>query len=172
MLCAPFLYSAHRLQDITLSKIKLIEAVTERGFEPSKPGRSLALDLGHKRVGVAVSDELGITVRPLPALRRTSWKHLVQAVAALVRDFDAQTLVIGLPLGLDGAENTATSDIRRQARKLELSLSLPVVLEDERLTSHEAEQILLAAGCPPDKLRERVDSQAAVLILQDYLTRK
>lgn len=137
----------------------------------SKPGRLLALDLGQKRVGVAVSDELRITVRPLPALRRTSWKQLVQAVAALVKDFDAQTLVIGLPLGLDGRENIATSEMRRQAANLELSLGLQTVLQDECLTSNAAERELYSAGYNQDEVRERVDSQAAVLILQDYLSR-
>lgn len=171
MLCTAFLYSAHRLSENTLSNSKPIETISARALEASQPRRLLALDLGHKRVGVAVSDELRITVRPLPALRRTSWKQLVQAVAALVRDYDAQTLVIGLPLSLDGAENFAASEMRRQAGNLELSLGLPVVLQDERLTSHEAERELFAAGYNQDEVRERVDSQAAVLILQDYLSR-
>lgn len=155
-----------------MSNSKPIKTISEQAIEISKPGRLLALDLGQKRVGVAVSDELRITVRPLPALRRTSWKQLVQAVAALVRDFDAQMLVIGLPLSLDGAENIAASEMRRQAGNLELSLGLHVVLQDERLTSHAAERELFAAGYDRDEVRERVDSQAAVLILLDYLSRR
>ncbi|HEV7843819.1 MAG TPA: Holliday junction resolvase RuvX, partial [Pyrinomonadaceae bacterium] len=111
------------------------------------------------------------TVRPLPPLRRTSWKRLVHAVAALVRDFDAQSLVIGLPLSLDGAESTAAQEIRRQAHNLELSLGLPVFLQDERLTSREAEMELRAAGYDETEVQERVDSAAAVLILRDHLAR-
>lgn len=129
----------------------------------------LALDLGQKRVGVAVTDELRITVRPLPPLRRTSWKQLIRNVAALVSDFDAQLLVIGLPLSLDGSESTAAQEVRRQAHNLELSLKLPVFLQDERLTSKEAERALRADGYDQDEVQDRVDSAAAALILQDYL---
>lgn len=132
----------------------------------------LALDLGQKRVGVAVTDELRITVRPLPPLRRTSWKQLIRNVAALVSDFDAQSLVIGLPLSLDGSEGTAAKEVRRQARNLELSLKLPVFLQDERLTSKEAETTLRAEGYDQDEVQARVDSAAAALILQDYLARR
>lgn len=155
-----------------MSNSKTIESGPEREAEASGPGRVLALDLGQKRVGVAVSDELRITVRPLPVLRRTSWKQLIQAVSALVRDFDAQSLVIGLPLSLDGTENTAAKEVRRQARNLELSLGLPVFLQDERLTSKQAESELLAAGCTYEEMLDRVDSEAAVLILKDYLARE
>jgi putative Holliday junction resolvase len=137
--------------------------------EVSKPGRVLALDLGQRRVGVAVTDELRITVRRLPPLRRSSWKQLVHNVAALVRDFDAQLLVIGLPLSLDGTESTAAKEVRRQAHNLELSLNLPVFLQDERLTSKEAEGVLRADGYNRDEVKNRVDSEAAALILRDYL---
>ena len=152
-----------------MSKSKTIESANTRAFGVSRPGRLLALDLGQKRVGLAVTDELRITVRPLPSLRRTSWKRLVHEVAALVRDFDAQSLVIGLPLSLDGVESTAAQEIRRQARNLELSLGLPVFLQDERLTSREAEAELRAAGYDEQEVLDRVDSAAAVLILRDHL---
>jgi putative Holliday junction resolvase len=134
-------------------------------------GRLLALDMGQKRIGVAVTDELRISIRPLPPVHRTSWKQLVHTVAALVRDFDARSLVIGLPLSLDGTENTAAKEVRRQARNLELSLGLPVILQDERLTSQEAERNLRAEGCAAGEVWERVDSEAAALILRDYLAR-
>lgn len=132
----------------------------------------LALDLGQKRVGVAVTDELRITVRPLPPLRRTSWKQLIRNVAALVSDFDAQLLVIGLPLSLDGSESTAAQEVRRQAHNLELTLKLPVFLQDERLTSKEAERALRADGYDQYEVQDRLDSAAAALILQDYLARR
>jgi putative Holliday junction resolvase len=134
-------------------------------------GRLLALDLGEKRVGVAVSDELQLTVRPLPYLRRTNWKQLLAAVADLRQRFDAQALVIGLPLNLDGAEGEAAGNVRRIARNFSLSLHVPVFLQDERLTSREAEQSLRAEGLRDEGLRERVDSEAAAIILRDYLTR-
>ena len=132
-------------------------------------GRLLALDLGEKRVGVAVSDELRLTVRPLPYLRRTNWKQLLGSVADLLQRFDARALVIGLPLGLEGAEGEAAGNVRRLARNFELSLKIPVYLQDERLTSREAEERLRAEGLRDERLRERVDSEAAAVILRDYL---
>lgn len=132
-------------------------------------GRLLALDPGEKRVGVAVSDELWMTVRPLPFLRRTNWKQLFGAVAELIRGFDAQALVIGLPLNLDGTEGDAAREARRLARNFELSLEVPVYLQDERLTSREAEEALRAAGRTTKDLREQVDSESAAIILRDFI---
>ena len=135
-------------------------------------GRLLALDLGHKRVGMAVSDELCLTVRPLATLRRTNWKQLLRHVSDALQSFDAQALVIGLPLRMDGTEGSAAQAARRTARKFELSLKVPVYLQDERLTSLEAEESLRAAGFADDDLRrERVDSESAAIILRDFIER-
>jgi putative Holliday junction resolvase len=142
------------------------------GDTSRKPsGRLLALDLGEKRIGVAVSDELWMTVRPLPCLRRTSWKQLLGTVANLMQSFDAQALVIGLPLNLDGTEGLAAQEARRLARNFELSLKVPVHLQDERLTSREAEEALRAAGHLDEGLRQYVDSEAAAIILRDFIAR-
>jgi putative holliday junction resolvase len=132
-------------------------------------GRLLALDLGQKRVGVAVSDELCVTVRPLSTLRRTNWKQLLHAVAEITSSFDARGLVIGLPLQLDGTEGEAALAARRQARNFELSLKLPVYLQDERLTSVEAEEALRAAGFTDTERRARVDGESAAIILRDFI---
>ncbi|HVF27232.1 MAG TPA: Holliday junction resolvase RuvX [Pyrinomonadaceae bacterium] len=129
----------------------------------------MAFDLGTKRVGVAVSDELWITVRPLPFLRRTSWKKLLRDIADLQQTYDAQTIVIGLPLRLDGSEGDAATDARRIARNLSLSIDLPVWMQDERLTSRAAEESLRDLGLLPDDIKERVDGAAAALILQDFI---
>jgi len=132
-------------------------------------GRVLALDLGLKRVGVAISDELRPSVRPLPAIARTSWKQLLRTLAQLCEQFDVQSVVIGLPLRLDGTEGDAAAEARRIARNLGLSLSLDVQMQDERLTSKEAEQRLRAQGFDERQVKERVDSEAAALILSDFL---
>lgn len=136
-----------------------------------EPGRLLALDLGTRRVGVAVSDELRLSVRPLPALPRGSWKKLLREIALLREQFDARGVVVGLPLRLDGTEGDAATEARRIARNLELSLGVPVFLQDERLTSREAEAMLNAQGMSAQELKEHVDSAAAVLILRDYLAK-
>jgi putative holliday junction resolvase len=134
------------------------------------PGRLLALDLGARRVGVAISDELRLTVRPLPALRRSNWKRLLREIKDLREQFDARGVVIGLPLRLDGTEGDAAQEARRIAHNLELSLAVPVYMQDERLTSLEAEKELRAERVTEEELKARIDSAAAVLILRDFLT--
>jgi putative holliday junction resolvase len=136
------------------------------------PGRVLALDLGSKRVGVAVSDELRMTARPLPALKRTPWKLLVKDLARLCSDFDVRTVVIGLPLRLDGTEGDAALEVRRVARNLGLSLKLPIVFQDERHTSQAAEATLRQKGLRGADAAARVDSESAAIFLGDYLARQ
>jgi putative Holliday junction resolvase len=130
----------------------------------------LAIDPGSKRVGLAVSDELQLTARTLPSLRRTNWKELVRALSEVVRQFDVKTLVIGLPLHLEGAEGEAAIEVRRIGRNLQLSLRLPVCYHDERLTSRAAEEHLRDEGCSEKQVAERVDSEAARLILLDFIS--
>ncbi len=140
-----------------------------RGRERLEQGRVLSLDLGERRVGVAVSDERRLSVRPLDALPRTSWKRLLAAVSELCSSFDVVRVVVGLPLRLDGGEGDAAADARRIAHNLELSIKLPVSLQDERLTSKAAEEELRAAGLTAEEIKKRVDSEAAAIILRDFL---
>lgn len=144
--------------------------------EQSRPtaqpaGRLLALDLGARRVGVAVSDESRLSVRPLPPLARASWKKLLGEIAELCRSFDAKGVVVGLPVNLDGTEGEAAAEARRVARNLSLSLHLPVHLQDERLTSRDAEHSLRTAGATEPEVAARVDGEAAALILSDFLAK-
>ncbi|MFN2453873.1 MAG: Holliday junction resolvase RuvX [Pyrinomonadaceae bacterium] len=132
-------------------------------------GRLLALDLGVKRVGVAVSDELRITVRPLELIARTSWKQLLCDVAQRIAQFDACALVIGLPLHLNGTESEAACEARRIAHNFSRSLSIPVYLQDERLTSLEAVGNLRDLGFDKEARRERIDGEAAAIILRDFI---
>jgi putative Holliday junction resolvase len=129
----------------------------------------LALDLGEKRVGIAVSDALSISITRLPALPRSSWKQMLRDVADLVLRFDAQTVVIGLPLRLNGSIGDSALEAQRMARKFALSLAVPVYLQDERLSSVEAEQNLRAEGHRGEKVSELVDSEAAAVILRDFI---
>ena len=143
---------------------------SEPGPADDAAGRVLALDLGTVRVGVAVSDELRLTVRPLPALKRTNWKQLVRDVAELCRSFDVKRVVLGLPLRLDGSEGDAAAAARRVARNLGLSLPVPVSLQDERHTSYDSQLRLRAEELTKDEIARRIDSEAAALILSDYLS--
>ncbi len=137
----------------------------------SSTGRLLAIDPGMKRCGVAVSDELRITTRPLDVIERTSWKKLLSKIKMLISEFDAQALVIGLPLESDGAESEMSAEARRLARNFSLSLEIPVFLQDERVTSYEAKARLWQRGTDLKSTRRLVDSEAAAIILGDFLDR-
>ena len=132
-------------------------------------GRVLAIDMGSKRVGLAVSDELRLTVRALPALPRTPWKRLLSSLAELCEQFDVRTIVLGLPLRLDGTEGDAAQEVRRVAHNLQLTLKLPLFFQDERLTSKDAESSLHGRGFRDVEISDRVDSEAASIILSDFL---
>jgi putative Holliday junction resolvase len=129
----------------------------------------LALDLGSKRVGVAVSDSLAISIKRLDAIQRTNWKQLLRDVETLALRFDAKTLVIGLPLKLNGLLGDSALATRETAAKFAQSLKLPIYLQDERLSSAEAEENLRSAGVRGAEIGKLVDSEAAALILRDFL---
>jgi len=129
----------------------------------------MALDIGAKRIGVAVCDELRIAVRPLAPIQRRSWKRLLQEVGRLMDELEARTLVIGLPLRLDGSEGDAAADVRQLAEKFGQSLSIPVYLQDERLTTFSARDNLQAEGRNVKEITERIDSEAAAIILRDFI---
>ena len=132
-------------------------------------GPVLALDLGEKLVGAAVSDERLITIKRLEPLKRSNWKKLLQDVRHLLERFDAQTIVVGLPLMMDGSAGDAANNVRRLARNLARSVGQPVYLQDERLTSFEATENLKAEGLNADAIPALVDGEAAALILRDFL---
>jgi len=132
-------------------------------------GPILALDLGQKRVGVAVSDSMLISITKLPPLMRSNWKQLLSDVSELVHRLDARTLVIGLPLSLDGSRGSAALEAEYTAGKFAKSLKLPVYLQDERLSSVEAEEQLRSASKTPLEMRSLVDCQAAAIILTDFV---
>lgn len=134
-------------------------------------GRIIAIDPGTKRCGIAICDELRITTRPLPVIDRTSWKKLLKAVKEIVSEYDAKALVMGLPLESDGSESEMSREARRMARKFALSLDIPVLLQDERVTSYEAKGRLWDRGASVKESRRLVDSEAAAIILSDLLDR-
>lgn len=134
-------------------------------------GRILAIDPGTKRCGVAVCDELRVTTRPLDVIQRTNWKKLLSNIKNLISEFDAAALVIGLPLESDGAESEMSAEARRMARNFALSLDVPVFLQDERVTSYEAKSRLWEQGKTVKESRLLADSEAASIILADFLDR-
>ena len=135
--------------------------------EPTPP--VLALDLGQKTIGVAISDALSITIKRLDPIRRKSWKDLLKNVSALVEQFDAQTLVIGLPLSLDGSRGPAAETAQQLSLNFARSLKIPVYLQDERLTSAEARTSLSEDGYNQTEVDALIDSESAAIILRDFL---
>ncbi len=132
-------------------------------------GPVLALDVGEKLVGVAISDERLITTRRLLPLKRSNWKKLLQDVQHLLERYDAKTIVVGLPLSMDGREGDAAKNIRRIALNLAKSVEQPVYLQDERLTSRAAMENLIAEGVKPEEVPALIDGEAAATILRDFL---
>lgn len=128
--------------------------------------RSLGVDFGTKRVGLAVSDPLGLTARPLSVVPRSS---VVEEVANLVKELEIGTIVVGLPTGLSGGEGMSASEARKLADELKTAAGVDVVFVDERFTSRMAEVALVESGMKRRKRRETVDKVAAAIILQDYL---
>jgi putative holliday junction resolvase len=135
-----------------------------------RPPRYLALDVGSRRIGVAVSDELGLTAQPVLTLeRRRNLREDLRSLARLCRRYDVAGIVVGNPLSLDGATNPQAAKIQAFAAELGELAKLPIHLWDERLTSHEAHQILYEAGHARQSHRRLVDQVAATLILQSFL---
>jgi putative holliday junction resolvase len=130
--------------------------------------RSLGVDYGTKRVGLAISDSLGITARPLSVVPRSA---VVDEVVNLVKEHDVGTIVVGLPTGLSGDEGMSASEARKLADELGAATGAEVILADERYTSRMADDALLESGMKRRKRRENVDKVAAAIILQDYLDR-
>jgi putative Holliday junction resolvase len=134
----------------------------------------LAIDYGRERIGLALSDEIGLTARPVGILLRTNRRHDVQRLRALCRNHAVGSIVVGWPIRLDGTPGAMAAEAARFAERLRKQLGLPVDLLDERLSSWEAEQAAGAGGprkkSSPRK-RKRLDDFAAAVILRDYLSR-
>ncbi|MCS6874960.1 MAG: Holliday junction resolvase RuvX [Pyrinomonadaceae bacterium] len=134
-------------------------------------GRILALDIGTKRVGVAVCDELRLVARPLCTLERKSWKKLLRETIEIIKKYDVVAVVVGLPLNFDGTENQMTEEVKRLYRNYSLSLEIPVFLQDERLTTIEAKSRLKSKGYTIKQIKEQRDAEAASIILEDFLSK-
>ncbi len=133
-------------------------------------GRVMALDIGERRIGVAVSDPLGIVVRSLGVVKAEPRVHALVELQRMVREEEAVLIVVGLPLTLRGEHGPQAQRVLAFARELRANISVPIVFYDERFTSSEAERIIQERGSKRDKRRrEAVDELAARLILEDYL---
>jgi len=133
--------------------------------------RVAALDVGDARIGLAVCDELGLTVRGVGIVRRVGGVRDLEEIAARLAPYEPAQIVVGLPLNMDGSEGKQAVRVRAFAERLRAHLGLPVALWDERLTTVEAQHALRSAGVSRSRRRQLVDQEAAAIILESYLSR-
>ncbi|MEE0777289.1 MAG: Holliday junction resolvase RuvX [Bacillota bacterium] len=132
--------------------------------------RILALDVGTKNVGVAISDPLGITAQSLPTIRRKGkTEQEIEGLATIVKEKVVDTIVVGYPRNMNGTEGPSCEMAKEYGELLGNKVKMPIVYWDERLTSKMAESAMLEADISRKKRKKTVDSLAAILILQNYL---
>lgn len=131
----------------------------------------LGLDIGDTRIGVAISDALGVAAHPLCTLTRKNRQVDLIVISDLVSIHEVECVVIGLPISLDGSLGTQAETVQKFAKRLEGVLDVPIAFQDERFTTAEAEEILRELGKDAREQKGIIDEVAAVLILKDYMNR-
>ena len=131
----------------------------------------LGLDVGDTRIGVALSDELGVAAHPLCTLTRKNRKVDLIAISDLVSIHKVECVVIGLPISLDGSIGTQAEKVQKFAKRLEHVIDIPIEFQDERFTTAEAEEILHELNKDAKAQKELIDEVSAVIILDAYLNR-
>ncbi|MEZ5354729.1 MAG: Holliday junction resolvase RuvX [Bryobacteraceae bacterium] len=133
--------------------------------------RILALDVGKRRIGLAVSDALGITAQGLPTLQRTTIRQDLASLSALAAQYAVGRFLLGFPLHMSGRESAQAAYVREFGDRLAAHTRLPVDYLDERLTTVEASRVLRASGISIQKRAAAVDRLSAVILLESYLAR-
>ena len=131
--------------------------------------RILGIDFGEKRIGLAVSDPMGMTAQGLPNLENKNKKYVLAELEKLCKEREVKELVIGLPRNMNGSFGPKAVQVQELIPELEKALGLPVIAWDERLTSREAGRLMIEQGLSRKKQKEESDRLAATLILQNYL---
>ncbi len=132
-------------------------------------GRILAIDYGTKRIGVAISDPMGIIAQGLPTIVYTDLSGALSKIENLISEFNVCEIVVGNPLSLSGKLNKTVNKINRFIHLLKNNISLPILSWDERFTSKQSERALKEMGKSPSKNRAKIDQLSASFILQSYL---
>lgn len=146
-----------------------LEDSTARSARDLPSGRILGLDVGSRRIGVAVSDPLGITAQGLETLHRRNKRYDLEQLQQVIQQYDVREIVVGLPLRMSGAEGIQSDKMQVFADDLRKRFRLPVHLWDERLTSAEANRLLRETDLSIEKRGKAVDRMAAILILQGWM---
>lgn len=148
------------------------EKASGESVSTNSVGRILGLDVGSRRIGLAVSDPLGITAQGLETLQRRNKRHDFGHLRRVIQDYEVKEIVVGLPLRMSGAEGIQAEKMQAFAEELRQRFRLPVHLWDERLTSAEANRLLRETDLSIEKRGKAVDRMAAVLILQGWMERR
>lgn len=146
-----------------------VEPAPEAQTAFAPPGRILAIDYGSRRMGLAVSDPLGITAQGLETLQRKNRRSDFARLERVIRENQVQEIVLGYPLRMSGQEGTQSQKVAEFAEELRRKFGLPVHLWDERLTSAEANRLLREADLSIQRRAQAVDRMAATLILQSFM---
>lgn len=128
----------------------------------------LALDVGKKRIGVAISTS-GIIVCEYETIKNIDIKDTPKKINSIIKNEQIEKLVIGLPISMNKSDSDYTKYVRNFAHKLKKNIKIPIILEDERLTTNEAKRQLIALGASEKEIRDRIDQYSAKLILEQYL---
>ena len=130
--------------------------------------RSLGIDLGSKRVGIALSDNSNIIASPLKTLNFNNQKDLLSQLKEIINEFDVKTIVLGLPLNMNGIDSPQTKIIRQFKSSLSI-FNIPIIYEDERLSSVSAKKSMVIQNIKTGHNKSEIDMRAAAVILQQYL---
>jgi len=131
--------------------------------------RILALDHGTKRIGLAISDELGMIAQPLTFLPAEPFADFLKQLKEILRDKQVEQILVGMPRNMDGSYGPAAQSAQEFVLVLKEALTIPIKTWDERLTSAQANRFLIEAGMRRDKRKTKVDQTAAAILLQSYL---
>lgn len=131
--------------------------------------RILGIDHGTKRIGIAISDELGVIAQPMEFIPAEPFAEFLARLKEIIREKQVEELVVGMPRNMDGSYGPAATKVREFVTVLKESIAMPMTLWDERLTSAQANRFLVQANVRRDKRKEKVDQTAAAILLQSYL---
>jgi len=137
-------------------------------LEPNFSLPLLALDIGGKRIGVAVSDRLGLSCRGITCLFRND-QGWPKQVSKLIQEYGSKAVVIGLPKNMDGTEGEQALDCRNAAKQLSKTINLPMMFQDERLSTWTARERLFGQGLNEKKVKAKLDQTAAAVFLEDFI---
>jgi putative Holliday junction resolvase len=135
----------------------------------SEPGRVMALDVGERRIGVALSDPTRTLASPLTTIRAVPRSTALKRILTLIRDYQVTTLVVGLPLTMNGDIGPQATLVQQFVDELRPLIAIPIAFVDERLTTVAAERMMIDLKIKPEQRRARIDEMAASIILQDFL---